>query len=1758
VDPASGTPDFVAPASYGQERLWLASQVAADMPLYNLLFMVDLPGSLEAGDIGRCLTQVLGRHEVLRTSLQLREEGLVQVVHQATRQPVVPPVTDLAGLDAAEQERRLAEICRAEATAPFQLDAAPLWRTRLIRLDDRWRLTFVAHHTIFDAGSHPVLRAELTELATALVDGRDVELPELDIQYADYAAWQRDQLSGPTLDEQLTYWRERLTGLPLVHALPLDRVRSTSPGQPGADLYFTLPAGTSAAAGALGRAHGASRFMVMFAAYVALLAKLSGQADLVVGVPVAGRNMPELTPLLGMFVNTLLIRIDVSGDPTFAELLSRVRERVLEAWEHQDVPVQLLVEEHASRREPGIAPLYQIGFNQLSIGGHGRSYGSARDELFLELSDDDGRLEYRTDLFDQGTAERLVQWYARTLQTVLGDPEVALSRLSLLDEAGRSLVVEEFNATAARFPADVTLTQLIADQVARTPDAIAVQFDDATISYAELDAWAARIAHRLIEQGVGPESLVGVCAERSFGLVAALFGVLKAGAGYVPLDPEYPAERLDFMTTDSGVRTVLTQTEIAASKHWPDPPVNACRPAADPGNVAYVIYTSGSTGRPKGVANTHHGVVNRLHWMQQTFPLSASDAVVQKTPFSFDVSVWEFFWPLMIGARVVMARPGGHKDPHYLRELFISAGITTAHFVPSMLAMFLGTDGPQACPALRRVICSGEELPAGLARQFLAGAPGCELHNLYGPTEAAIDVSWWPCDGGDVVPIGGPIHNIRLYVVDEHGQPVPVGMPGELFIGGVGVARGYWNRPGLTAQRFVPDPFGPPGSRLYRTGDAARWRPDGALEFLGRLDGQVKLRGLRIELGEITTALREHPGVLDATVIVREDTPGDRRLVAYLVGDVDVASLRSALKTRLPDFMIPAGYVELAAIPVTVNGKLDRAALPPPPIPQQARTAPPDSEAERLIADVWQDVLGITTLGIDDDFYDLGGHSLLAIQVVTRLRNRIDGRYPRQIGVMDLLAHRTVRKLASHLEHPDGQDASERPLLQELTRMPQGPAALSYVCIPYGGATAAVFQPLADALPAARRLYAVTLPGHDIGLDEPELPFEELAERCTAEVLERVRGPLVLYGHCGIGGALTIEVARRVEASGRRVEAIYLGAVFPFALPKGPLRMIARMGALRANRRLANWMTSMGVDLAEFDADQADRIVANMRADWEQAELYFTDLLNREVQPLRAPVISVVGTHDPETEYYQERYREWGFITATTALVVLDQAGHFFLRYRAAELAEIVTRTHPDLDRPEQAEVGADGWRLAEVNTARGVPEGRADDSHNDATRRFLLVAIGQTVTLIGSALTAWAVPLYTYLRSGSLWALATLLTFGILPWLLASPLAGAVADRFDRRKVMMASGVAALTTELTLSLLLLTDAVQVWHLYALVFGLGVAATFQRLAYQAAIPQLVPKRYLGHAMGAVQLSTGTATLVAPLIAAGLLASVGLGGILTIDVATFVVALTVLATVRFPRLLGAQRKEPLVTEIAEGFRHTWRNAGLRRVILFSATMNFLAAPAIMLVAPIVLSLGTLSQVGQVSFVQGLGVFTGGFLMLVWGGPRRYRLRGALAINLAMAISVIIVGLRPSLVMVAIGVFCYGVAVELIQALYATIIEVKVPQRFHGRVLSLNTTITWSTLPIGWIFAALATDPLERLLAPTGGLAGSVGEVIGVGAGRGIGLLYIASGLLMIAFTLGALRRRPVWRFDLDVADFLPDDLVGVRTRAAAVPREGTKV
>ncbi|MFC8436454.1 amino acid adenylation domain-containing protein, partial [Streptomyces sp. NPDC057253] len=1021
------------PLSYAQQRLWFLGQLEGPSATYALPMALRLTGDLDREALDGALRDVLGRHEVLRTVFEAADDGEpYQRILSVEETGFALPVVEIA------PEELNGAVVEA-ASRGIDLSAQiPLHAHLFASAPNEHVLLVVVHHIAGDGWSNGPLARDLSLAYAARTAGQVPNWEPLPVQYVDYALWQRELLGAQDdpqslLSQQVAYWREKLDGVPEELVLPTDRPRPAVPSYQGHRVSLELPAEVHERLVLVARERGVTLFMLMQAALAVTLNRLGAGTDLPIGSAIAGRTDRSLDDLVGFFVNTLVVRTDLSGNPTFEEVLDRVREAGLGAFEHQDVPFERLVEELAPVRSLSRHPLFQVMLTVqntdsavLDLPGlmvEGMSAGATAARFDLEVSVGErfdaqgaaaglqGVLVAATDLFDVETAERIAAYWARVAEALAADPRSSIGAVEVLEAGERDRLLTEWNDTAVEV-GSATLPELLAAQAARTPEAVALLSGDAEVSYAELDARANQLARLLVARGMGPESVVAVCMERGIEMVVALVAVLKAGCAYLPVDPEYPAERIADMLGDAAVQWALTTAAFAgvlpehvARITVDDPddatdieaqPAYAPEVAPAPKNPAYVIFTSGSTGRPKGVAIPHTGVVNRLQWMQARYGLTTEDRVLQKTPFGFDVSVWEFFWPLLNGAALVLAEPGGHRDPEYIADLIRQRRVTTAHFVPSMLETFLSVPMAAGCTTLRRVICSGEALSLPTQARFFELYDDVELHNLYGPTEASVDVTAWECRPtrtGGSVPIGAPIANTQVYVLDASLNPVPTGVGGELYLAGEQLARGYVGRGALTAERFVASPFGA-GGRMYRTGDLARWTAHGQLEYLGRADEQVKIRGFRVEPGEAAAVLSACAGVAQVAVVTRVEEPGDTRLVAYVVPTEDAvheelsARIRDAAADRLPEYMVPSAVVVLDELPLTLNGKLDRRALPAPNYGTAANDAArtPSTPQEEILCGVFAQVLGLPEVGVDDGFFAMGGHSLLATRLVSRVR----------------------------------------------------------------------------------------------------------------------------------------------------------------------------------------------------------------------------------------------------------------------------------------------------------------------------------------------------------------------------------------------------------------------------------------------------------------------------------------------------------------------------------------------------------------------------------------------------------------------------------------------------------------------------------------------------------------------------------------------------------------------------------------------------
>ncbi len=1021
------------PLSSAQERLWILDRFEPGNAVYNVSLLLRFIGPLDTGVMSRALSEIVRRHESLRTVFVSDDEGPYQRILPAEPLPLLRH--DVG--DRAESERLPAamRLARDDAAASFDLVNGPVLRATLIRVGaDDHLLVLSAHHIAVDGWSFGVLSTELTEIYGAYLAGRPSTLPELPIQYADYTLWQRDEMDGEGHRKQLEYWKTQFETIPPVLEMPGDRPRPARQSYRGSLYRHIIPAAVFDPIKRLARQEGTTAFMVFLAAIQVLLSRYSGQDDLAIGVGNANRPRRELESLIGFFVNTLPLRGDLSGNPSFSDLLTQVKQRTIDSYTNQDMPFERLLEILDIERNLSHTPLFQTmvffqnfpeqhidlsGLKIIPVNMEGVHSGTSRTDLTFFANETQGTIlllvEYATDLFDVDYIRDLTVHLQQLLVSIVEDPSKPIAALDMMPADQRRCVLEEWNATAQPLPVETTVHAMFSAQVARTPQAEAVVQYDASgvghrLSYAELDAQAEAIAAQLRALGCGPGKMVGLFMHRKPHLLAAMLGAWKAGAAYVPLDPSYPAERIAWMIEDSAAPVVLVDAELIAE--LPSGPhavltiddalsSNVSNLAhnetgAGPDDTAYVIFTSGSTGRPKGVCVPHRAAVNFLASMARMPGLQASDTLCAITTLSFDIALLELMLPLSVGARIALADRATAADGEALAALLDRIEATAMQATPATWRMLLDS-GWRGRPQMR-MFCGGEGLPRELADRLLRN--GRELWNLYGPTETTVWSTVDRIDAGEgAITIGRPIANTEIYIVDQHMQPLPPGIPGELLIGGLGVSQGYLARPELTAEKFITDPFGKRvGARLYRTGDLARWRRDGRIEVVGRIDHQVKLRGYRIELGEIETVLSAHPQVRQAVVMCREDRPGDQRLVAYVtaaegVSAIDLTSLRAQARQRLPEYMMPSAIIVMDALPLTPNGKVDRRALPAPDAEEStedAYVAPRNAEEETL-AELWAGILNRQKIGIHDNFFDIGGHSLLATQLVARMQKSLGG-----------------------------------------------------------------------------------------------------------------------------------------------------------------------------------------------------------------------------------------------------------------------------------------------------------------------------------------------------------------------------------------------------------------------------------------------------------------------------------------------------------------------------------------------------------------------------------------------------------------------------------------------------------------------------------------------------------------------------------------------------------------------------------------------
>jgi amino acid adenylation domain-containing protein len=1258
---------------------------------------------------------------------------------------------------------------------------------------------------------------------------------------------------------------------------------------------------------------------------------------------------------------------------------------------------------------------------------------------------------------------------------------------------------------------------------------------------------------------VGPDIGVGLLIERSLDIMVGILGILKAGGAYVPIDTMNPPERIAAILQESDVGIVLTHSQtvgicpylvdveaISLDSDWPkigklsteNPPANA-----NAQNLMYIIFTSGSTGQPKGVMIEHGSFLNYLSGIIPALGINEPLNFAIVSTFAADLGTTNVYVPLCTGGQVHILSYERAADPEKFAEYFRANRIDAMKIVPSHFEALQVLDDPQAVVPKRILIFAGEACKWEHVRKAHQLNPQCRLFNNYGPTETTVSMLCHSIDPENkarhlVVPLGTPLDGVRTYILNTHGQIVPHGVLGELYIGGPGLARAYYKLPNLTTEKFLPDHMNrQSGQRVYRTGDMVKYLHDSSIGIYGRIDRQIKIRGYRVEPEGIEAVLRSTPGIQQALITVVTDPQGDTRLVAYLVRHQAVspqattAELKQHLRSKLPDYMVPAFFMDIPEIPRNANGKTDFKRLPT--LDQNQAMADrilvlPRTSEESRIAAIWSEILDIKDIGIDDNFFDLGGDSFKSIRAV----KKIDP----SLSVVALIKRPTIRQLAEYLCQEERPQSSE--ILLELSRPVTAKKQLNLICIPYGGGNSITYKPLADAMPDGFSLYAVQIPGHDFRSGEKELkPNSQVAQECLEYIQSHVQGPVAIYGQC-VGGALAIQLGALLETHGIEVRGVFQAANFPDArLPGKFFEFLHRLlpeDRFISDKVYKETLKSIGGGDETANREEQDFLLKAIRHDAREYSDYFTNTLNYGVgyRKLKAPICCVIGERDRTTEFFAERYQEWRSFSDTVDLRTIDGAGHFFHKHQTMALRDIIL---------DQIKIWEQGETAIPPNPECQPTAVANQKTPKPSLRLLVLIAIGQVISLLGSSISGFAMGVWVYRQSGSVADFATITLFGLIPGLVLAPFAGAIADRFDRRKVMILGDIIAAVGTVLIAILLFTSGIQLWYIYLATCLGAIAGAFQRPAFMAAMTQIVPKRYLGQANGLVQLGLSTGQIIAPAIAGALVIGIGMTGVVIIDFATFLVSIITLLLVRFPNALFRKREEPFHKELLGGWRFILKRKSMIALVVFFIVDNFLATFASILITPLLLTFTTATSLGLIVAAQSAGILVGSFIISIWGGTRR-RSDGMIGFVMLSGASFVLFGLQPSIILTAIALFSVGIAISFMNTHWAIIIQTKVGLELQGRVFSVNQMLALIMAPLAVIAGTMADNIFEPFMKSTGSIQAAIGSVIGTGAGRGMALMFIMVGLLELLWGCVGLAYRPLRNIETILPDAVPDAVI----------------
>ncbi|CCN47566.1 putative ANTIBIOTIC SYNTHETASE fused with CoA-dependent acyltransferase and alpha/beta-Hydrolase and Major facilitator superfamily transporter [Vibrio nigripulchritudo MADA3029] len=1782
--------------SFSQERMLFIEQFEQGTDAYHIPYVFELDDDVDLSALEQAFQFMAERHTVLN-SIYLSDEQ---------DQPYVHHLNEAASIkvEVLPENTSLKQTFDTEIAQPFDLTAEPPMRLiRYIGAEKNYLLV-IWHHIAFDGWSTDVFLDELAPVYQAYHSGQRPDLAEPVLDFSDYALWQRQHLQGDNLDKQLAYWTRQLSDVENL-ALPTDRPRPASVDYRGQDVVFTFEGELSRQLRELARERDTTLYTVLLSGFYTTLAMLSGQKSLIVGTPSDNRHYPQVANLIGYFVNTLPLRADVSLSQSVKDFIADVHRTVFDAKGHQDLPFEQMVEALNVERDMSRHPVFQVMFAVQSFGEKGlkenplpfkqAQFDEVRSKtnpakfdlsMYLDDGEDDiyGSINFATSLFDEVSIHRFIKVFMCVLKGFVENSQQALGQIDILSEEEKHTLLNDWNNTEADYPSR-NLFEGFFEQAESHPNATAVISSEGDYSYQEVSQHVLSLTHALTQSGVQRGELIGVLTEKSERQVVSTLGIMAVGAAYLPLNVAWPASRLHDVLQAGGVsRLVISKAQYhqlqmaegsqqSSDPHW----LNAYQlilvddaisqpapenwqkslPTVQPEELAYVIFTSGSTGKPKGVVISHDGAMNTIEAVNQTFNVQAHDRVLALSDLSFDLSVYDLFGTLATGAAIVFPDQSEVQSPSRWADLVEAHQVTIWNSVPQ-LAQLLAEEAELTTNKLRTlrvVLMSGDWIPLQLPNQLKTLIPGVSPISLGGATEGSIWSIWYPIEevkpDWTSIPYGLAMPNQTMWVLNEFGGHCPVGATGEIHIGGVGVAKGYYKDPVRSEAQFFDHPT---LGRLYRTGDLGSWNQNGYIEFKGRKDFQVKVRGYRVELGEIETLLCQQPSVKHAVVIDVERN-GVKTLAAYVVpegnGECDFETLKTVATEQLPEYMVPSTFTAIEDVPLTANGKLDRKALPEPVWQSVDIYTPPDSPLEQLLVNTWQDVLSIERVGTQDNFFHIGGNSIAAIRMISMLNRALSEHTEfeqiRKLTVTDLFRYPNIVGLATYLEGEGEEEHSG--LLHCLKRSKTKKKQL--ICVPYGGGSPIAYQPLASCLPDDFSLYALNFPGHDFArADESLMPLPQIAEQCVEEILSGIEGDVYLFGHC-VGGALTLDIARRLESQGRQVHGVFLGATFPFPrLPFAALESLRQwipFDRLISNRLRFESILSLGGFSESLEEDELDFMMSAMRQDVSDAEDFYTQAnLSPEQYQIQAPILSIYGDKDKSTEFFEERHQDWQAFSSDVDLEVLPDAGHFFIKHQPHELSRILDRQitkwqsdkhHPNSEPPEkehsksQESFSFSGWLQGK----------RAEQETNPSLTLFFIIVFGQFMSMLGTGVTAFALGTWVYLQTGSVTEFAYISVFALLPGILMLPFSGALVDRWDRRIILMLSDTISVCGTLFIFFMVTTSELQIWQIYTVVAISSIGQAFQRPAYIATIAQLVPKRYLGRANGLAQLASSTSQVIAVFAGGYLFLEIGLRNVLMLDIAAFCVAFTTLLLIRFPNRMFKKRELPLIQEIMEGWQYILQRKEMVAMVIFFAVYNFAFSAIMVLGTPLILSVGEADLLGRVLAFDGIGQLVGGLLMGIWGGTR-LRAHGMIGFTLLTGVSMMIAGLMAQQFFLMLGFFGIGMSLALVNAHWQCLIQVKVGLELQGRVIATNQMMSWSMMPLAYfVIGYMAEHVVEPFVYGDSPVAELISSALGEREGLGVGVLLAGLGAFAVLWGIASLLYRPLRLMEQRLPDVIPDEI-----------------